>query len=51
MTQWTRRVTLTFSGKKDFTLHSDEALDQRPDKFGDFIDRVLLALVSYGQPG
>ncbi|OBG81736.1 hypothetical protein A5699_07885 [Mycobacterium sp. E802] len=49
VTQWTRRATFTFSGKKDFTLHSVEALDQRPDKFGDFIDRVLLALVSYGQ--
>ena len=49
VTQWTRRATFTFSGKKDFTLHSVEALDQRPDKFGDFIDRVLLALASYGQ--
>lgn len=51
VTQWTRRATLTFSGKKDFTLHAIEAPNQRPDKFGDFIDRVLLALVSYGQPG
>ena len=51
VTQWTRRATFTFSGKKDFTLLSVEALDQRPDKTGDFIDRVLLALVSYGQPG
>ncbi|WP_143546802.1 hypothetical protein [Rhodococcus sp. 06-235-1A] len=51
VTQWTRRATYTFSGKKDFTLHSVEAPDQRPDKVGDFIDRVLVALVSYGQPG
>jgi hypothetical protein len=50
VTQWTRRATLTFSGKKDFTLQATEAPDRRSDKTGDFIDRVLLALVSYGQP-
>lgn len=50
VTQWTRRATFTFSGKRDWTLQSTEAPDQRSDKAGDFIDRVLLALVSYGQP-
>lgn len=51
VTQWNRRATFTFSGKKDFTLKATEAPDRRSDKTGDFIDRVLLALVSYGQPG
>jgi hypothetical protein len=51
VTQWTRRATFTFSGKRDWTLTSTEAPDERSGKTGDFIDRVLLALVSYGQPG
>jgi hypothetical protein len=50
VSQWTRRATFSFSGKKDFSLKSKETPDQRPDKTGDFIDRVLLALVSFGQP-
>lgn len=51
VTQWTRRVTLSFSGKKDITLNAVETPDRRSDKTGEFIDRVLLAVASYGQPG
>ena len=51
VTQWTRRATLSFSGKKDITF--DPRWRHRTEdriKPATSIDRVLLAVASYGQP-